>query len=80
MLLPLGLAGTEPRRSFATYAIIAACSAVAWYGARNHAWLVREFAFRSDAFDPVTWIAATFVHGDFWHLLGNMVFLLAFGR
>ena len=28
---------------------------------------------------PIQWITSNFVHGGFWHLIGNMIFLWAFG-
>lgn len=34
---------------------------------------------RSSEFDPGRMLSAAFLHGDFMHLLGNMVFLLALG-
>jgi len=37
------------------------------------------YSFRSDNFLPVQFITYGFLHGDTWHLLGNMIGLLVFG-
>ncbi|MEM8670943.1 MAG: rhomboid family intramembrane serine protease [Planctomycetota bacterium] len=38
-------------------------------------WLLLEF----DQVNPVQWITGAFMHGDLSHLIGNMIFLWAFG-
>ena len=32
-----------------------------------------------DGLHPVQWLTHNFLHADFWHLFGNMIFLWAFG-
>lgn len=32
-----------------------------------------------DGFHPLQWVTSNFMHGDYGHLIGNMVFLLPFG-
>jgi hypothetical protein len=39
----------------------------------------RAYAFNARDVRPITWITSMFLHGDFMHLLGNMVFLFLFG-
>lgn len=38
-------------------------------------WLILHF----DQINPLQWLTASFMHGDLMHLLGNMLFLWAFG-
>lgn len=39
----------------------------------------RAYAFNAAENRPITWFTSMFLHGDFMHLLGNMVFLFLFG-
>lgn len=39
----------------------------------------RAYAFNAREARPITWITNLFLHADFTHLLGNMVFLFLFG-
>ena len=39
-----------------------------------HLWLAW-----GDGLHPLQWVSSNFVHGDFFHLAGNMIFLLARG-
>ena len=38
-----------------------------------------RYAHRTSTFNPLTMLTATFLHGDFEHLLGNMIMLLIVG-
>ncbi|HEB56950.1 MAG TPA: rhomboid family intramembrane serine protease [Gammaproteobacteria bacterium] len=38
-----------------------------------------RYALKPYSATPLTLVSAIFLHADFWHLLGNMVFLLLFG-
>lgn len=38
-----------------------------------------RFAFRSATFDPITLVSHMFLHADWDHLIGNMIFLALFG-
>ena len=39
-----------------------------------------RFALELGSFKPWQWLTNIFLHADFWHLLGNMVFLWVFGQ
>ncbi|MEM7247997.1 MAG: rhomboid family intramembrane serine protease [Acidobacteriota bacterium] len=38
-----------------------------------------KWGFRKSSFNPLTLFSSMFLHADFWHLLGNMLFLWAVG-
>ncbi len=38
-----------------------------------------RYALKPYSATPLTLVSALFLHADFWHLLGNMIFLLLFG-
>lgn len=38
-------------------------------------WLMLDFS----TINPMQWVTAAFMHADFFHLIGNMIFLFAFG-
>ena len=67
-------------KAWATKALIAtnivAFAITLLFGAR----IIQEFGFVPAYRTPVTWITHMFLHGGFWHILGNMTFLWIFGR
>jgi len=38
-----------------------------------------DFKLQFGTFDPLTWLTAAYLHGDFSHLIGNMMFLFIYG-
>jgi membrane associated rhomboid family serine protease len=80
MLIPYTTDAPVYHWPYATVGLIAA-NVVAFYGAHVgplgpvEAWVLTY----GDGLHPVQWVSSMFMHGDFMHLIGNMVFLWVFG-
>ena len=48
-----------------------------FFGGRQ---VILEYGFIPALKTPITWITHMFLHGGFWHILGNMAFLWIFGK
>ena len=82
LLFPLGPEDREVRRwPWVTIAIVSLnvfVFVVVGSGDRSPG-LARQWGFIPGHPSPWSAVTAAFVHGDFWHLAGNMIFLLATG-
>lgn len=84
MLIPFGTDAPIYHFPFATIALIVV-NFVMYFAttAQIHSqddvdrflWLILEF----DKIQPMQWVTNNFMHADFFHILGNMFFLWAFG-
>lgn len=80
MILPYQVDVPMARWPISNFVLIAAISAVSiaiWAGAIPKGLVM---AMVLDGWSPVGMIGSNFVHGDHWHLVGNMVFLWVFGN
>ena len=41
--------------------------------------ITSEFGYRSGSYNPFKSITSTLLHGDIWHIVGNLLFFIAFG-
>lgn len=41
--------------------------------------ITSEFGYRSGSYNPIKSITSTLLHGDIWHIVGNLLFFIAFG-
>lgn len=65
-----------------TWLTVGLCVLISLYGFRNMEWTLENLAFRGDrSFGEglMTMISSFFVHGSYFHLIGNMYFLWVFG-
>ena len=70
------------RLPLVTWALILVCIAVGALTFPELAAYVREWGFIPAEFarkGGATWVTSMFLHGGFWHLVGNMYFLWVFG-
>jgi membrane associated rhomboid family serine protease len=80
MLIPYATDAPVYHWPYATVGLITA-NVVAFFAAHAgplrpvDAWILRY----GDGLHPVQWVSSMFMHGDFMHLIGNMVFLWVFG-
>jgi membrane associated rhomboid family serine protease len=85
MFLPIGDEPNDPtRRAYVNYALIAAnvlafLLAKATAGGTAYAAFTMEWGFTPVAPRIETFFTSMFMHGDFMHLAGNMLFLWIFG-
>jgi membrane associated rhomboid family serine protease len=86
MLIPLGTDRPLQRPTVITWALIVLCAATyamqllaGWLTDEGRARIASEFAWRADPFHWWTPVTYAFMHGDWWHLAGNMLFLWVFG-
>src|SRR6266496_5322718 len=88
-MLPVATSLRITKTPWATYSIVAANILVHFLVTWHTNFIIpdgvaRTFGFGSPSFGNLsavpTLITSMFLHGDLLHLLGNMVFLLVFGR
>ncbi len=48
------------------------------YAKKHTRYLNRELVYYPEMLDPVRMITSIFAHGDIWHIIGNLIFFLAF--
>ena len=41
--------------------------------------ITSEFGYRSGSYNPIKSITSTLLHSDIWHIVGNLLFFIAFG-
>ena len=77
MLIPLSSDAPLYHRPFATVAVIVLCvvSFFAFPAGKHEEWMLEI----GDGVHPLQWLSNLFMHGGYGHLIGNMVFLWAFG-
>ena len=83
MLFPIRTKHTPECTPWATYALIAVNVLV--FLATSNGPMIREsvveaYALKSNHFHPLNLVTSMFLHGDVFHLAGNMLFLWVFGQ
>ena len=81
MIIPLEIETLEQEKPWANYAIIALSSLIslfALYGGGFETGSIDPLIL--DGYQPIGMVGHILLHGDFFHLLGNMVFLWVFGN
>jgi len=81
--IPVGLDVGTKRRAFATYFLCAMCVTIFFiyrYMPYGSWWDLRRLTFQPLAPSVATAITHVFLHGGYFHLIGNLVYLLLFGR
>lgn len=81
--IPVGLDLPIGRRANITYFIAAVCVIMFFvfrYSPRGGGWDLYNLFFRPLAPSAVTAVSYAFLHGGFLHLIGNIVYLIVFGR
>lgn len=81
--IPIGIDVGMRRRAFATYFICSVCVTlfvIYKYIPYGSWWDLARLTFQPDAPSIATAITHAFLHGGYFHLIGNLVYLLIFGR
>ena len=80
MLIPIRTDYRLSRTPWTNYALIAANVLVYFLGYNGHSELAVPYLLQPDQPELAQFFTSVFMHGDFWHLAGNMVFLWVFGN
>ena len=78
MLIPTGIDAPLYHRPYGTIGLIIANTLLFFMvdiNLNNYEWWVLTYG----SFSPVQWLTSLFAHANFFHLLGNMLFLTVFG-
>jgi membrane associated rhomboid family serine protease len=76
LIFPYSTALTLGRPPYISYAAVALCLVV--YSLQLGISIAQTLMYYPDSWNPLTMVSAAFTHTSFWHLLGNLVFFLAF--
>ncbi len=76
LIFPYSTALSLARPPWASYATVAACALL--YTLQLNSSITAALMYYPDSWDPVTMVSSALLHGGFWHLLGNIVFFMAF--
>ena len=80
MLIPFGTDAPIYHRPVGTIGLIVVNALVLiLFGAGPRGWAEPLWLSLGDGLHPLQWLTSVFVHGDIFHLLGNMLFLWVFG-
>lgn len=76
LIVPYSTALTLGRPPYASYAVAALCAIV--YTLQLTTPITEILLYYPGSWNPLTMVSASFAHIDIWHLLGNLVFFMAF--
>jgi membrane associated rhomboid family serine protease len=77
---PIGTSLKPLRFAFLTKALVLVNIAVfVWSISGDFEQIIYDFGFIPASFSSLTLITSMFLHGDFWHIFGNMIYLWIFG-
>ena len=77
MLIPYSTDAPVYHRPYGTVGLIV-LNCIVYFGIEDDTAL-EYILWWGDGLHPVQWVTSNFIHGDFWHLFGNMIFLWTFG-
>lgn len=76
LIFPYSTALTLARPAYVSYAAAAICLVV--FSLQLSTPIMESLLYYPDSWNPLSMVTAVFAHAGFWHLLGNLVFFLAF--
>ncbi|MDH3633557.1 MAG: rhomboid family intramembrane serine protease [Gammaproteobacteria bacterium] len=76
LIFPYSTALTLGRPPYISYAAVALCAVV--YTLQLGTSITEILIYHPDSWNPLRMISASFAHLGFWHLVGNLVFFMAF--
>ena len=76
LIIPYSTALKLSRPPYVSYAAVAICVIV--YALQLGSPITETLLYFPDSWNPLTMVSASFAHGGFWHLFGNLVFFMAF--
>jgi len=76
LIIPYSTALTLGRPPYISYAVVALCAVV--YTLQLGTSITEALVYYPDSWNPLRMISASFGHLGFWHLVGNLVFFMAF--
>ena len=76
LILPYSSTLTLARPPVVTYAMVGLCVAV--FLLQLNTGITNLLVYRSDSWNPITMITSSLAHANFGHIIGNLIFYLAF--
>lgn len=76
LIIPYSTALTLGRPPYISYAVVTLCAVV--YTLQLGTSITEGLVYYPDSWNPLRMISASFGHLGFWHLVGNLVFFMAF--